>query len=108
MASEELRTVADGASLAGIISLILVASVLIFGVRSWRLVVAALSMLIVGLMLTAGFAALSIGHLNLISVAFAVLFVGLGIDFAIHFSLRFEEEDALPAHAAEALEDVAE
>ncbi len=107
MASEELRTVADGASLAGIISLILVACVLIFGVRSWRLVVAALSMLIIGLMLTAGFAALAIGHLNLISVAFAVLFVGLGIDFAIHFALRFEEEDTIQNHAAEALEDVA-
>ncbi len=107
MSSEELRTVADGASLAGLLSLILVASVLIFGVRSWRLVVAALSMLIVGLMLTAGFAALSIGHLNLISVAFGVLFVGLGIDFAIHFALRFEEERALPGHAAEVLEDVA-
>ncbi len=107
MSSEELRTVADGASLAGILSLILVTCVLVFGVRSWRLVVAALSMLIVGLMLTAGFAALSIGHLNLISVAFGVLFVGLGIDFAIHFALRFEEERALPGHAAEVLEDVA-
>ncbi|NNF79331.1 MAG: MMPL family transporter [Rhizobiales bacterium] len=107
MSSEELRTVADGASLAGILSLILVACVLIFGVRSWRLVVAALSMLVVGLMLTAGFAALSIGHLNLISIAFGVLFVGLGIDFAIHFALRFEEERALPGHAAEVLEDVA-
>ena len=64
-------------------------------------------MLVVGLMLTAGFAALSIGHLNLISVAFGVLFVGLGIDFAIHFALRFEEERALPGHAAEVLEDVA-
>lgn len=107
MSSEELRTVADGATLAGILSLILVTCVLVFGVRSWRLVVAALSMLIVGLMLTAGFAALSIGHLNLISVAFGVLFVGLGIDFAIHFALRFEEERALPGHAAEVLEDVA-
>ena len=107
MSSEELRTVADGASLAGILSLILVTCVLVFGVRSWRLVVAALSMLVVGLMLTAGFAALSVGYLNLISVAFGVLFVGLGIDFAIHFALRFEEERALPGHAPEVLEDVA-
>lgn len=107
MSSEELRTVADGAALAGTLSFILVACVLIFGVRSWRLVVAALAMLVMGLMLTAGFAALSVGHLNLISVAFGVLFVGLGIDFAIHFALRFEEERALPGYAAEVLEDVA-
>ena len=90
--AEELRSVSDGAILAGIISLLLVSLVLIFGVRSWRLVTASLATLIIGLILTAGFATITVGYLNLISVAFAVLFVGLGIDFAIHFALRFEEE----------------
>ncbi len=109
MSSEELRTVFNGASLAAFISLILVTCVLVFGVRSWRLVAASLSMLLIGLMLTAGFATVTIGELNLISVAFAVLFVGLGIDFAIHFALRFEEEGegAFSANAPEVLEDVA-
>ena len=90
--AEELRSVADGAVLASIISLVLVSLVLIFGVRSWRLVTAALLTLIIGLTWTAGVATLTVGYLNLISVAFAVMFVGLGIDFAIHFCLRYEEE----------------
>ena len=90
--AEELRSVSDGAVLAGIVSLVLVSLVLIFGVRSWRLVTASLATLIIGLVLTAGFATITVGYLNLISVAFAVLFVGLGIDFAIHFALRYEEE----------------
>ena len=90
--AEELRSVADGAVLASIISLVLVSLVLIFGVRSWRLVTAALLTLVIGLTWTAGVATLTVGYLNLISVAFAVMFVGLGIDFAIHFCLRYEEE----------------
>lgn len=90
--AEELRSVADGAVLASVISLVLVSLVLIFGVRSWRLVLAALLTLLIGLTWTAGVATLTVGYLNLISVAFAVMFLGLGIDFAIHFSLRYEEE----------------
>lgn len=90
--AEELRSVADGAALASLISLVLVSLVLVFGVRSWRLVTAALLTLLIGLTWTAGIATLTVGYLNLISVAFAVMFVGLGIDFAIHFCLRYEEE----------------
>ena len=47
--------------------------------------------LVTGLILTATFATLAIGELNLISVAFAVLYIGLGIDFAIHYCLRYRE-----------------
>ncbi|MEC7654789.1 MAG: MMPL family transporter, partial [Pseudomonadota bacterium] len=49
-------------------------------------------MLICGLIWTAGFATAVVGHLNLLSVAFAVLFIGLGVDFGIHLALRFAEE----------------
>lgn len=90
--AEELRSVADSAVFASIVSLVLVSLVLIFGIRSWRLVVASLLTLLIGLTWTAGVATVTVGYLNLISVAFAVMFVGLGIDFAIHFSLRYEEE----------------
>ena len=56
-----------------------------------RLIAATLLTLAVGLILTACFATLSIGRLNLISVAFAVLFLGLGVDFGIHLTLCFRE-----------------
>jgi hopanoid biosynthesis associated RND transporter like protein HpnN len=45
-----------------------------------------------GLVWTAGFAILALGTLNLISVAFAVLFIGLSVDFGIHYGLRYKEE----------------
>ncbi len=89
--SEELESVSRGAALAGIISLVVVSGLLIYGLRSFRLVVAVLATLIMGLIATAGFATAAVGSLNLISVAFAVLFIGLGVDFGIHFALRYKE-----------------
>ena len=44
-----------------------------------------------GLALTISFAAIAIGVMNLISVAFAILFIGLAVDFAIQFTVRLRE-----------------
>ncbi len=90
--TEELASVEAGASLAGILSLILVTTLLVVGLRTVRLVIPVFLTLVMGLIWTAGFAAVSLGELNLISVAFAVLFIGLGVDFGIHFALRAAEE----------------
>ena len=92
ISTEELESVTIGATKAGLVSLVLVTLLLAWGIRSLRLVLAILAALIVGLVWTAGFTTLAIGHLNLVSVAFAVLFIGLGVDFGIHFALRFREE----------------
>jgi hopanoid biosynthesis associated RND transporter like protein HpnN len=94
LADEELESVADGLGLAGILSLILVFGLLIIGLRRWSAVGACLITLICGLIWTAGFATAAIGTLNLISVAFAVLFIGLSVDFGIHFTLRYIEREA--------------
>lgn len=92
ISTEELESVTTGATNAGLVSLVLVTLLLAWGIRSLRLVLGILAALIVGLVWTAGFTTLAIGHLNLVSVAFAVLFIGLGVDFGIHFALRFREE----------------
>lgn len=81
----------SGASLAAVLATIAVAALLVWGLGSLRLIAATLITLAVGLILTAAFATLSVGRLNLISVTFAVLFVGLGVDFGIHFVLRYQE-----------------
>jgi predicted RND superfamily exporter protein len=88
---EELQSVRAGATVAAVLSTAVVTVLLIWGVRSLRLIVHTMISLGVGLVLTAGFAALVIGQLNLISVTFAVLFVGLGVDFGIHFVMRYRE-----------------
>lgn len=88
---EELVSVSRGAMLAGALALVLVMLVLSVALNSWRLVFASLVALLAGLAVTAAFAAVAVDNLNLISIAFAVLYVGLGIDFAIHYCLRYRE-----------------
>lgn len=88
---EEMEHLSQQTTLAGLASFVLVALILVGGLGSLRLVLASLYTLLVGLALTAAFAALAVGHLNLISVAFAVLFIGLSIDFAIHLCVRYRE-----------------
>jgi len=88
---EELETLQDSMGLVGLISALLVAGLLAMALRSARLVAATLLTLVMGLVWTACFATLAVGELNLISVAFAVLFIGLSVDFGIHFALRYRE-----------------
>jgi uncharacterized protein len=101
--TEELESVGSGALLASVLSTLAVAALLVWGLHSLRLIAATLLTLAIGLILTACFAALSIGRLNLLSTTFAVLFVGLGVDFGIHFALRFQEALAAGAHRRAAL-----
>jgi len=82
---EEFSTVAEGALAGAIGSAALVLVWLVLAVRSIRLLVPIIATLGLGLVITTGFAALAIGTLNLISMAFAVLFVGIAVDLAIQY-----------------------
>jgi len=93
LSDEEFATVAQGMGIGLITSLILVACWLFFAVRSPRVIIPILITLIYGLLITTGFAAIAVGRLNLISVAFAILFVGIAVDFAIQFSVRFRAQE---------------
>jgi len=92
MESEELKSVQSGMDLAGLITFVAVVCLLVIGLRSPRLILATVTTLVMGLCWTAGLAAVTVGTLNMISVAFAVLFIGLSVDFGIHFALRYREE----------------
>lgn len=89
---DELDTLRQNMGLASLLSFVFVGALLVWGMRSGILVTSTLITLFVGLVLTAGWATLAVGELNLISVAFAVLFIGLGEDFGVHFCLRYREE----------------
>ena len=91
LSQEELQSVVEGLGLAGFLSVSLVIILLYWGLRSITLVISTLITLISGLILTAGFATVSVGTLNLISISFAVLFIGLSVDFGIHYCLRYQE-----------------
>jgi len=89
---DELKSVRDSVGLASLISLVLVTALVFIGLRSPKLVLATVVSLLMGLTWTAAYATVAVGSLNLISVAFAVLFIGLAVDFCIQFGLRYKEE----------------
>jgi hopanoid biosynthesis associated RND transporter like protein HpnN len=88
---EEFASAAKGAAIGLAASLVLVVIWLWLALASWRLILPVVATLILGLSLTTGFAAVAVGTLNLISVAFAILFVGIAVDFAIQFTVRFRD-----------------
>jgi hopanoid biosynthesis associated RND transporter like protein HpnN len=91
MEHEELLSVSRGVGLGALATFAMVALVLYGALRSWRLLLTSLVTLVGGLSLTAAFAAVAVGQLNLLSVAFVVLNVGLGSDYVIHVLLRYRE-----------------
>jgi hypothetical protein len=66
--------------------------ILWLALRSWKIVAAVFFSLMVGLAATAALGLAMVGAFNLISIAFFVLFVGLGVDFGIQFSVRYRSE----------------
>lgn len=100
---EEMVSLMEGSTAAGIASLILVFITLLIGFRSLPMVLATVVSLVVGVLYTAAFATWAIGHLNLISIAFAVLYIGLGVDYGIHFCLRYRVSSYYNNNRIEAL-----
>jgi hopanoid biosynthesis associated RND transporter like protein HpnN len=103
LADEEFATAAEGAVTGTVGSVVLISLWLLLAVRSWRLIAPILMTLGLGLMLTLLFAATAVGTLNLISVGFGILFVGIAVDFAIQFSVRYREMRHAFADPARAL-----
>jgi len=68
---------------------LIVCAVIWRALRSFKLMLASVATLLMGLVWTAAFATLAVGQLNILSLTFAVLFIGLGIDFAIHLGVRY-------------------
>jgi hopanoid biosynthesis associated RND transporter like protein HpnN len=88
---EEMETISNGVSIASIASLILVCLTLWIAYRSVKLMFATFVSLTMGLIFSLGFATVAIGQLNLISIGFAVLFIGMGDAYSSHFCLRYRE-----------------
>jgi uncharacterized protein len=107
LSDEEFATVADGAALNGVVTILIVLLLLWLALKQARLVLAVLINLAVGLTFTAAIGLRMVGALNLISVAFAVLFIGLGVDFGIQFSVRYRAERYANRDLVEALQATA-
>ena len=92
IADEEYATLHEGAFVNTAATILIVLTILWLALRSWQIILAVFISLIVGLSITAAIGLSIVGAFNLISVAFFVLFVGLGVDFGIQFSVRYRAE----------------
>ena len=92
MGDEEFATVQEGTLVNGLGTVAVVLFILWLALKSGRIIFAVFVNLLAGLAMTAALGLLMVGALNMISVAFAVLFVGLGVDFGIQFSVRYRAE----------------
>lgn len=96
---EEFGSVSEGAGFATALSAALVLFFLLWGLRSLRIVIPIVLTLVVGLIATTAFALATVGSLNLISVAFAAMFIGIAVDFGIQFGVRYRDQHHLePDH----------
>src|SRR3954469_13063699 len=107
IADEEFATVQEGMVVNSVGTVLIVLGILYLALKSGRIIFAVFLNLIAGLAITAALGFLIVGPLNLISIAFAVLFVGLGVDFGIQYSVRYrtdryavDDHDLSLAHAA--------
>ena len=89
---EQFGTIRQNAVRNGIVTAAIVLLILWLALRSSRLIAALVVNLAIGLAATAALGLFMVGAFNIISIYFAVLFVGIGVDFAIQFSVRYRDE----------------
>ncbi|WP_200912544.1 MMPL family transporter [Sphingomonas sp. Leaf242] len=107
LADEEFATLEENIGVVGLVMLVAMLVTLWLATRSVRLVAAIVATIVVGLVVTTAIGMAVVGRLNLISVAFIPLFVGLGVDFGIQLCVRFNAERVDGASPADALRGAA-
>lgn len=89
--NDEMRRSMADSTTASILSFVGVAVLLLLGFRGFLHPSLGLFMLAIGMAWSFGYTTLTIGHLNILSVSFAAMLMGLGIDFAVHVLSRYLE-----------------
>lgn len=91
MMNDEITESLEGMNRAGKISIALIFIILWLGMRSKRLIAGTFLMLLAGTLFSVVFTLLVFKEFNTLSLVFVVMLFGLGIDFAVHYSLRVME-----------------
>ena len=89
---EEFATLKDHAAENALGTIVVVLTILWLALKSPKIILAVFLSISMGLAVTAAIGLHMVGALNPISIAFAVLFVGIGVDFGIQFSVRYRAE----------------
>jgi uncharacterized protein len=89
---DEFGTIKQNAGLNAAVSVLAVLGTLWLALRSGKIIFAVAASTTLGLAISTAWGLFLVGALNPISIAFFALFVGLGVDFGIQFSVRYRAE----------------
>ncbi len=89
---DEMEQSQKDSTLASIISLVIVLLIFVYGYHETGRPLKATLCLLVGLAYTMAFTTFTVGHLNILTITFVPILIGLAIDFGVHLITRYEEE----------------
>ncbi|MES2751694.1 MAG: MMPL family transporter, partial [Pseudomonadota bacterium] len=92
IANDEFATVQEGALVTHTGTVLIVLFILWCALKSSKIIGAVFATLVIGLSITTAVGLMIVGAFNLISIAFFVLFIGIGVDFGIQYSVRYRAE----------------
>jgi hopanoid biosynthesis associated RND transporter like protein HpnN len=90
--NDEMVVSERDATRSSILTVVLVGAVVVAGFRDWLRMFLSITCLILVIIVTMGYATLTVGHLNIVTITFTVMILGLGEDLGVQFISRFEEE----------------
>ena len=100
---DEMRSSEKSMTLATLLSCLGVLAVMVVTFGGFRHSLIAVGALVVGMIWSCGCAALIIGHLNILSIAFGSILFGLGIDYGVYYVAHYLQYRRLTDSTSEAL-----
>ena len=89
--ADEMETTNHDMTMAAIVSFALIGILFIVILHGWLRPFLVLICLLIAMAWSFGFATVAVGHLNLLSIVFALVLVGIGVDFGVHIVIRYVE-----------------
>lgn len=99
----EMQQSQRDSTVASIVAFVLCGLIFVFGYRETGRPIKAVFCLLIGLGFTMGYTTLTVGHLNILTITFVPILIGLAIDFGVHLITRYEEELRLGSDEREAM-----
>lgn len=100
---DEMNSSEESMSYATILSFVGVLAVMIVAFGGIRHAVLPMVALVAGTLWTCGYTTLAIGHINVLSIAFASILFGMGIDYGIYYVTRYLQLRVQTTSTSEAL-----
>ena len=88
--ADETVAATRDSTIASVVAVVLISVLLVLAFHSFRTPLLIVASLLVGVAWSFGFLFLAVGHLQVISVVFTVMLLGLGVAFGIHIASRYE------------------